>query len=263
MTIFSGTKSVTWHSSLHFFGTLSVLLQEPLRYFLPLWYTLFPDVSAPSVLPACTCDSSLEDCLQTTGATSPEIQKPGELHPSRATVSQWLNVEGVPPKGLEHSPPWGIGWIHFCETLPKPLLNFSRSCSASFSPLFISLKNTFPIIHLSGTLASGSTSEDLGWIYRLIFFFKFILFDYRKSYLNQFWVNLVISDLIQNFCHQVSSLFSTSSGWVVVMVLMRCHEGLYPSGPSCQKLSEWQIILLPNYLFPCLFSLLWLNLYSA
>lgn len=172
MTIFSGTKSVTWHSSLHFFGTLSVLLQEPLRYLLPLWYTLFPDVSAPSVLPACTFFVTLlwKIAFRPLGLLLPEIQRPGELHPSRATVSQWLNVEGVPPKGLEHSPPWGIGWIHFCETLPKPLLNFSRSCSASFSPLFISLKNTFPIIHLSRTLASGSTSEDLGWIYRLIFF---------------------------------------------------------------------------------------------
>lgn len=170
MTIFSGTKSVTWHSSLHFFWTLSVLLQEPLRYLLPLRYTLFlMSVRLQFSQPA-PVTLLWKIAFRPLGLLLPEIQRPGELHPSRATVSQWLNVEGVPPKGLEHSPPWGIGWIDFCETLPKPLLNFSRSCSASFSPLLISLKNTFPIIHLSRTLASGSTSEDLGWIYRLIFF---------------------------------------------------------------------------------------------
>lgn len=157
-TTFSGVKRITWHFAIHFYWIfywmLSALLPEALISLLP---PLFSSWCQCVISPACSCDVSAEGCLQPAAAASPEAQRAGgawELYPSRGAFCQWLEGEGVPPKGHEHSPPWGVDCSHFCGTLPEHLLHFFYAVSPS---LFGFSQEYFP----SNLLAQDPLSQNL------------------------------------------------------------------------------------------------------
>lgn len=255
----SGVRSVTRH--LYYSPSIGPSVrhcpccsQSPSCHFMSFVYSSL-DVSVSSLPSACFCNSSPEDCLRTLRLLLPEAQRSGgmwEWHPSTAAFShRW--------KGQEHSPPWEAGWNPFCGTLPELLLDFfssSKLCLPFFLIRFS--QEHFP----SNSLAQDSLPQD--WLLGILAWdvtyspFKSILFDYKNIYLTEFWIHNQFR--IFAFIALLSSLQALSRVVLVVMMFSQCCEGLCPSGSSCQNLSGWHIILLPNYLFPCLCSLLWLKL---